>query len=146
MNARTLSKRLIILASTLFIFFNVCMAEEYLENSSETMQEEVLPGMTESPDIRSPMELALSICVLVFGLALVCLIGFIAYKEHMGWAQEVTRAFTLAVIVTAGLFLITAGYGRDQIDPMMGLLGTIAGYILGRSSSAAKEEAPKSKQ
>lgn len=144
MDAKALSKRPIILSFYLFIFLNICMAEEYSENNSEARSEE-LPGMTESLDIRSPMELALSICVLVFGLVLVCLITFIAYKEHTGWAQEATRSFTLAVIVTAGLFLITAGYGREQIDPMMGLLGTIAGYILGRSSSATKDENPKSK-
>ena len=144
MNAHDININIIF---TFFIFFaGIGMAEEYPGNISENLEDEALPGMTESPDIRSPMEFYLSISVLVFGLILVCLIGFIACKEHMGWAQEVTRAFTLAVIVTAGLFLITAGYGREQIDPMMGLLGTIAGYILGRSSSGAKDESPKSKQ
>lgn len=41
----------------------------------------------------------------------------------------------LTLVVTAGLFLITAGYSETQIAPMMGLLGTIAGYLLGKEAA-----------
>jgi hypothetical protein len=35
------------------------------------------------------------------------------------------------------MFLITAGYTSDQIAPMIGLLGTIAGYLLGKSTQGS---------
>jgi hypothetical protein len=38
------------------------------------------------------------------------------------------------LVVTAGLFLIPASYSNDQIAPLIGLLGTIVGYLLGKSS------------
>ncbi len=75
----------------------------------------------------------LSLGVLAFGLALILFTGFVALKKNSGWDQEATRIFAVSVIVTAGLFLITAGYSDQQIAPMFGLLGTIVGYLLGKS-------------
>ena len=39
------------------------------------------------------------------------------------------------MVVTAGLYLIVAGYSDTQIAPMMGLLGTIIGYLLGKTDA-----------
>lgn len=39
-------------------------------------------------------------------------------------------------MVIAGLFLITAGDSESQSAPMIGLLGTIAGYLLGKTESS----------
>ena len=72
--------------------------------------------------------------ILAFGLFLVLFIGVIALKKNLGWDRELTRIFTVSIVVTAGLFLITAGYTDQQIAPMFGLLGTMVGYILGKSS------------
>jgi len=36
--------------------------------------------------------------------------------------------------------LITAGYSNDQIAPAVGLLGTIAGYLLGRIQHSNQQE------
>lgn len=91
---------------------------------------------------RSMTEIYLSLGVLVFGLILVAFTGIFALRKKLGWDQEATRVFTISVIVTAGLFLITAGYSDQQIAPMFGLLGTIVGYLLGKSSP--QEQAPKS--
>lgn len=82
---------------------------------------------------RSNMEIYLSLGVLAFGLVLIIFTGFVASKKKLGWDQEATRVFAVSVIVTAGLFLITAGYSDQQIAPMFGLLGTIVGYLLGKS-------------
>jgi hypothetical protein len=84
----------------------------------------------------------LSLGVLAFGLVLVIFTGIVALKKKEGWDKEATRIFTVSVIVTAGLFLITAGYTDQQIAPMFGLLGTIVGYLLGKSSQ--NEEKPSS--
>jgi hypothetical protein len=91
---------------------------------------------------RSMTEIYLSLGVLVFGLILVMFTGIFALRRSAGWDQESTRVFTISVIVTAGLFLITAGYSDRQIAPMFGLLGTIVGYLLGKSPP--KEQSSKS--
>jgi hypothetical protein len=91
---------------------------------------------------RSMTEIYLSLGVLAFGLILVIFTGIFTLRRCVGWDQEATRVFTISVIVTAGLFLITAGYSDQQIAPMFGLLGTIVGYLLGKSPPS--EQTPKS--
>jgi hypothetical protein len=80
----------------------------------------------------------MSICILAYGAALSLFSGVIALKTK-GWGQEATKVFTVTVIVTAGLFLMTAGYSSEQIAPMYGLLGTIVGYLLGKANSSEQE-------
>ena len=94
------------------------------------------------PKSRSMTEIYLSLGVLVFGLILVIFTGIFAFKKGAGWDYEATRVFTISLIVTAGLFLITAGYSDQQIAPMFGLLGTIVGYLL--CKSPPEKQSPKS--
>jgi hypothetical protein len=55
--------------------------------------------------------------------------------------QEVAvQLIALIVIVTGVLFLITAGFKAADIAPALGLLGTIAGYLLGRNRRGAGRE------
>ena len=42
------------------------------------------------------------------------------------------KLFVLVSVIASGVFVITAGYDQDQIGPMMGLLGTLVGYLLGK--------------
>lgn len=44
------------------------------------------------------------------------------------------RLFILSMVIAASLFLIVAGFGQEQITPVIGLLGTITGYILGKQT------------
>ncbi len=44
----------------------------------------------------------------------------------------IVKFVTITLIIISTLFLITAGYSNNQIAPAVGLLGTIAGYLLGR--------------
>jgi|WetSurMetagenome_2_1015567.scaffolds.fasta_scaffold1159164_1 hypothetical protein len=80
--------------------------------------------------------------ILAFGLFLILFIGAIAYKKQNGWDKELTRIFTVSIVIIAGLFLITAGYTDQQIAPMFGLLGTMVGYILGKSSPTEEPTKP----
>ena len=80
----------------------------------------------------------MSIYILAYGAVLSLFSGVIALKTK-GWSQEATKVFTVTVIVTAGLFLMTAGYSSDQIAPMYGLLGTIVGYLLGKTDSSKQD-------
>lgn len=101
-------------------------------NAADTLH--FMPQQLSSTNYISPLserEVLLSISVLVFGLILAIFAGTIALKR--GWGQDATRIFAVSVIVSAGLFLITAGYSDSQMSPMFGLLGTLVGYLLGKN-------------
>lgn len=42
------------------------------------------------------------------------------------------RIFTITILVFGSLLVVSAGFGTDQLGPVIGFFGTIAGYILGR--------------
>jgi hypothetical protein len=46
--------------------------------------------------------------------------------------DAVLRVLGTLTIIIAAIFLVVAGYSDRQVAPAMGLLGTIAGYLLGR--------------
>lgn len=50
------------------------------------------------------------------------------------------KAYTLTLIIFAGLYLIVTGWSDNQLAPMMGLLGTLAGYILGERANVGPQK------
>jgi hypothetical protein len=106
------------------------MSADYAERSQ---------GHTES----SQVQLGLSIAVLAFGLILSISILYFLLKTGKGFGNITFKTIGIKLILTASLFLIVAGYSQDQITPVIGLLGTIAGFIFGSNLSPAnfkKEE------
>ena len=79
----------------------------------------------------SRLEFILSISVLSFGLIIILLEIFLIKARQIS-SEDSIKFITITLIITSTLFLITAGYSNDQIAPAVGLLGTIAGYLLGR--------------
>ena len=82
---------------------------------------------------RSVWELYLSLAVLLFGLLILGGQMAIMLKVGKGWGPNAIRISGLTLVIISGVFLLTAGYSQEQIAPMIGLLGTIAGYLLGKS-------------
>lgn len=79
------------------------------------------------------VEQNLSLAVLLFGL-LVLLIQFVTLRGITQQHPElVIRAYAVTLIVVCTLFLVSAGLSNNQIAPAIGLFGTVAGYLLGRS-------------
>jgi hypothetical protein len=78
-------------------------------------------------------------CVLMFGLVMTIIASRMLSRSRVP-ADDVIRLFALVIIVTGVLFLVAAGYSATDIAPSMGLLGTIAGYILGRTSKGNPQE------
>jgi hypothetical protein len=66
----------------------------------------------------------------------------IILRTNAGWTDTATRTFGLTLIIIAGVYLCTAGYTTEQITPMTSLLGTIAGFLLGRQSQARNSSPP----
>ena len=78
--------------------------------------------------------LYLSLSILVFGLILCLVEIFVLFKKKdVCWDQSTIRVFGLTLVIVFGAFLITAGYSEYQIASMMGLLGTVAGYLLAKT-------------
>jgi len=86
-----------------------------------------------------------AVAVLVFGLML-GLLALLVMRQRTVPAEEVIRLSALVLIVTGTLFLVVAGYSGDQIAPALGLLGTVAGYLLGRADRNATDRVVTSKK
>lgn len=87
--------------------------------------------------------LALSYSILIFGLLVLLLMSTLVARFNVN-INRILRAFALVLIIVAAVFLIVAGYDEKQIAPVMGLLGTIAGYLLGsRHSSGESAESER---
>jgi hypothetical protein len=54
---------------------------------------------------------------------------------------ELIQAFALPLIVLSEVMLVIAGFSDAQIAPVIGLLGTISGYLL-RSRDPKQEPPP----
>ena len=82
----------------------------------------------------------LGISVLVFGIIAMVLM-FILFMRNRT-TDLVLRAFGIPLIIISAVFLIVAGYTENQIAPVMGLLGTIAGYLLAKNDSNKNSQPP----
>lgn len=75
----------------------------------------------------------LSTAILTFSLMV---FGLMTYLIKIGNDPElILKTFGSILIIVSAVFLIIAGYSEQQISPVIGLLGTVAGYILGKSSN-----------
>lgn len=78
------------------------------------------------------IEVVLSFSVLVFGGLVFALQTRVILKMTSMWTpHSVIRFNGLTLVITGAILLVTAGYSDSQITPVMGLLGAIAGYLLG---------------
>ncbi len=55
-------------------------------------------------------------------------------------AQQVLRVFGVITIVAFSALLLVVGYNNEQLTPIVGLFGAIAGYLLGKDGKAGKDE------
>jgi ABC-type polysaccharide transport system permease subunit len=78
--------------------------------------------------------MTMSAVVLVFAFLIAVLAAYLMQKGKEG--EVVLRVLGTIMIVFLAVFLVVAGYDDKQISPVMGLLGTIAGYLLGKQSTS----------
>lgn len=82
--------------------------------------------------------MTISASVLMFGAMIMCLATALLYKGKS--ADEVLKLFGTIIIIVSAVFLVVAGYTDTQIAPVIGLLGTIAGYLLGRDEKKSNDK------
>jgi hypothetical protein len=82
----------------------------------------------------------LTISVLSFGLLVIITMAVLMIRKSP--AGEVLRLFTVPMVIVAAVFLVVTGFSTQQITPVIGLLGTLAGYILGVQSQKGDGKPP----
>lgn len=102
------------------------------------------PVSTDLVPTKSSQEVWLSLGVLVFGMIVVLAQAFIINRRQEPLSQSL-KYLSVSLIIVGSLFLVTAGYGNSQIAPIIGLLGTVAGYLLGRTQSSSGPPLPPTK-
>ncbi len=95
------------------------------------------PVNTDLVPTKSSQEVWLSLGVLAFGIIVVLAQAFLISKRQEALDNSL-KYLSISLIIVGSLFLVTAGYGNSQIAPIIGLLGTVAGYLLGRAQSPGK--------
>ena len=88
---------------------------------------------TLSDHVLSSPEIQLALIVLAFGVLLIVLQAVVVLKARFD-DETTVRLLTLTLVVIATLFTVTAGFAREDIAPVIGLFGTIIGYLLGRQT------------
>jgi hypothetical protein len=77
----------------------------------------------------------------LFGVVVILLFLVNVRRIENRRTEDVARPVIVVTLIVGGLILVTAGYSNEQIAPAFGLLGTIAGYILGRMSRPEADRA-----
>ncbi len=85
-----------------------------------------------TPKPMSLLEAKLSTGLLIFAVVVLLIVTALIRMQKLQ-GPEMVKFVLITLIIISTLYLITAGYSNDQIAPEIGLLGTIAGYLLGKS-------------
>jgi hypothetical protein len=76
--------------------------------------------------------LTLSMALLLFGVLVIAAALWRIQRAQLTETGAL-RLVGATVVVVMAVFLCTAGFTLEQITPAIGLLGTMGGYVLGRS-------------
>jgi uncharacterized YccA/Bax inhibitor family protein len=75
----------------------------------------------------------LTLATLGFTLVVIIIAGVLLWRAAASPAHVLRVTGILSILGFATLLLV-AGYGNEQLTPIVGLFGAIAGYLLGRDS------------
>jgi len=112
------------------------------DNESTRQLPDHLAGGSNGGGGHSMIEIYLSFGVLVFGTIVLLAEIYVMIRTNNYWDAWSFKVLGLTFVLVSGLFLIVAGYSQDQTAPMMGLLGTVAGYLLGKEGQQPGAEQP----
>lgn len=83
---------------------------------------------------------AMTMCaaVLTFGILVLGLAAWLMKSGRSG--TSILRIFGTILIIIMTTFLVVAGYNNAQLTAPIGLLGTLAGYLLGKETTPEQEQ------
>ncbi len=113
-----------------------CLAQDVEKIPDDSFNSPPTEQVSED-DYKRPLtdvEHKLTYAVLIFGFLIIALEMLLIKTKEID-AQDAIKFIVVTLIVIGTLFLISAGWSNDQIAPAFGLLGTIAGYLLGKQKA-----------
>ncbi|MDD5177061.1 MAG: hypothetical protein PHQ05_11640 [Sterolibacterium sp.] len=81
----------------------------------------------------------LSISVLGFSCVALIMAAILLWRSSAP-PNQVLRVFGVISILCFSALLLVVGYNNEQLTPIVGLFGAIAGYLLGKDSPKDKNE------
>ncbi|SDW63394.1 hypothetical protein [Nitrosomonas communis] len=75
----------------------------------------------------------LSISVLAFAVIVLVLCTILLWRSNAS-ASEVLKVFGIISIIGLSALLLITGFSNEQLTPIVGLFGAIAGYLLGKEA------------
>ena len=83
---------------------------------------------------------AMTMCcsVLIFGLIVLLALSYQIKRYNI--TDHESRLYIITLVIVSALFLVVAGYSDSQIAPVMGLLGTITGFVLRGAANPVVEQ------
>jgi hypothetical protein len=96
-------------------------------------------GLVQSPvDAWPPAVYVVSfLCGLVLVVIIVQFVLFFFARDRIT-PGDITRAFSTPLIIITVVALVGIGYGVNQIQPVLGLIGTLIGYLMGRGETVSR--------
>jgi hypothetical protein len=127
--------------STTFAEAQLALEKKIVADAAVIVQKD--KAIQESQTVQTPVAktpwwsthdaMTISASVLVFGALLIAATTFAIVRGIN--ASTVLRVYGLLTIIVMAVFLVVAGYDATQIGPVVGLLGTLAGYFVGRTTT-----------
>lgn len=82
-------------------------------------------------------EIQLTLIIFIFGLIA---LGVFAWLVRTGRASPlVMRLYVIIILVFGTLLVVSSAYSTEQIAPIVGFFGTIAGYLMGKSERSNED-------
>ena len=89
-----------------------------------------VPGQPWTPELVQ----YLSISLMAFTILTLILASVLLWRSNAS-PQHVLQVFGILAIIGISALLLITGFSNDQLTPIIGLFGAIAGYLLGKDSS-----------
>jgi len=116
------------------------LASETEEPSFQQLQAPAEVASEEEPKQLWGPETILALSVILFCLLVLYAQYRLVMKDTVDWTPNtIIRFFGLTLIINGGVLLVVAGFSSQQIAGVLGLLGSIAGYLLGASSKGSAD-------
>lgn len=109
-------------------------AQSEADISSQNYSSQISMSQPWSPELVTE----LSSGVLIFTSLALVLSSILLWRSKANGLQ-VLRIFGVLCIVGLSAFLLIVAYDQDQLTPIVGLFGAIAGYLLGKESHSNNE-------
>jgi len=78
----------------------------------------------------------IAVALLLFTFLVLVMVTFLLYKKDQ-WGLQTLRTFGIILIISFSSVLLVVGYSNEQLTPIVGLFGAIAGYLLGHTNAPA---------